>query len=320
MSTPFRSFVRAAAAALATILGAAAPAASQTPAPIPVHVTALPGDDVTSVIYAIHAGLFAKAGLDVTYEKAASGGAFIAAVASGAYDIGKASLTPILDAHDKGVPFVLVAPAGVYDDKLPYAGLLVSLDSPLHAGKDFTGKVVSASTLNDIGQVATDAWIDQHGGDWRTVRYIEVPMTAVGAALEAHRIDAGEAVNPPLAAVMATGKVRMIPTYGAIAPQFLLSAWFTTADWAKSHAEVVKTFARVVAQAAAYTNAHHAETAPLIADLSGIPVATIEHMTRVTDGTTLNPALLQPVIDAAAKYGAIKRAYRAQELISTALF
>lgn len=313
-----RIVVHAAALALLLVLGAARPSEAQTPARIPVHVTALPGDDVTSVIYAIHAGLFAKAGLDVTYERAASGGAFIAAVASGAYDIGKASLTPILDAHDKGVPFVLVAPAGIYDDKLPYAGLLVGLDSPIRSGKDFAGKIVSASTLNDIGQVATDAWIDQHGGDWHAVRYLEVPMTAVGAALEAHRIDAGEAVNPPLAAVMATGKVRMIPTYGAIAPLFLLSAWFTTADWAKSHPDVVKTFARIVAQAAAYTNAHHAKTAPLIAELSGIPVDTIQHMTRVTDGTILSAALLQPVIDAAAKYGAIKRSYRAQELIFTA--
>lgn len=307
--------MRTAAAAFLFALGAVQPGAAQAPAPIPLRVTALPVDGAVSGLYAIRAGLFAKAGLDIRYEKAAFGGAFIGAVASGAYDIGVANIKSILDAYDRGVPFVLIAPAAIYDDRIHDAGIVVSAGSPIRTGKDFNGKVVAASTLNDIGVVAADAWIDQHGGDWRTVRYVEIPMTALGAALEANRVDAGEAVNPALAAILATGKARVAATYGSIAPMFLLSAWFTTAEWAKNHPDVVRTFARVIAQSAAYTNTHHAETAPLIAELSGLPLDTIAHMTRATQGTSLDPALVQPLIDAAAKYQAIKRSFPAQQLI-----
>jgi hypothetical protein len=38
-------------------------------------------------------------------------------------------------------------------------------------------------------------------------------------------------------------------------------------------------------------------------------------MTRTIAGTSLLPAQIQPVIDSAAKYGALKRAFPAKEVI-----
>lgn len=68
----------------------------------------------------------------------------------------------------------------------------------------------------------------------------------------------------------------------------------------------MRLFTRVLAQAATYTNAHRAETAPLLAEASSIPLAVIEHMPRVTNGTRARPEDVQPVIDAAARYKTIK--------------
>jgi ABC-type nitrate/sulfonate/bicarbonate transport system substrate-binding protein len=77
----------------------------------------------------------------------------------------------------------------------------------------------------------------------------------------------------------------------------------------------VDKFARILETAAAYTNSHHAETAPMIADITGIALTTIEHMVRTNCATSLNPNEIQPVIDAAAKYGAIPQPFPARELL-----
>jgi NitT/TauT family transport system substrate-binding protein len=303
------------AVAIALVLCCAARAPADEPALIPVHIGVLPNDDMMSVIYAQQTGMFAKAGLDVTLEKSSSGVAIAAAVAGGSFDIGKSSITPIFDAHEKGIPFVLIAPGAIYESKTPYGGMLVPSNVTLAGGKDLAGKLIGVNSLGDIGQVGINAWVERTGGDPAALKYVEIPMPATPAALDANRVQAGEMVFPPLARAMATGKYKLIPVFSSIAPTFLFSVWFTTKDYAAKHPDVVKTFARVVADAATYTNAHHAQTAPILADFSAIPVDTIEHMPRVTNGTVVSAAQIQPVIDAAVKYGNVKHSFPAAEII-----
>jgi ABC-type nitrate/sulfonate/bicarbonate transport system substrate-binding protein len=294
--------------------GASAPALVRAdPALFPLHLGVTPNDDMISVVYAKQTGMFERAGLDVTIEKAQNGAAIAAAVASGAYEIGKSSTTPLFDAHVHGVPFVLIAPAAIYESTAPYGGIVTPV--PLKDGRDLNGKTIGTGTSNDIGTLGIKAWMDKTGGDLTTIRHLEIPISAVPAAIAQHRIDGGEMVYPPLARALAGGGLYLTPTLTAIAPTFVLSAWFTTTDFSSKHPEVVKAFARVVAEAATYTNAHHAETVQLLADFTGVPVDVIAHMTRVRNGTTLAVAQLQPVIDASVKYGDLKASFPAAELI-----
>src|SRR5271166_1219128 len=103
--------------AAACAIGATSRAKAATLTPLRIGIA--PSDGVTSVVYAAKTGLFEKAGLDVHIETQANGAAVAAAVLSGFFDIGNTSITSILLAHDKGLPFTLVAPAGVYDGKQP---------------------------------------------------------------------------------------------------------------------------------------------------------------------------------------------------------
>lgn len=307
--------------ALAAFGFSSAPAADQRvaqarPSLITLNVAANPADDVTPLIYAQSAGLFTKAGLDVHIQRLTSAAGLPAAVASGTYDIGKTSVASLFAAHEKGLPFTIIAPANVYYTKVYTVGLLVAKDLPMPSARDFNGKIVSVVALHDIGQIALDAWIDQRGGDWEAVHYVELPMSATLGAIEQGRVFAAEVGNPILAEALDSGKVKIIPAYDAIAPSYLLSGWFTTSDWASKHRDAVKLFARVIAQAAGYTNAHPAETAPLLADFSSIPLSVIEHMPRVRNGTTVSASQIQPVIDAAAKFKMIDHSFPAQEIMA----
>ena len=78
-------------------------------------------------------------------------------------------------------------------------------------------------------------------------------------------------------------------------------------------------FARVLAESTAYTNAHHAETAPIVADFTKIPLALFEGgMTRTISVTSLRLDTIQPLIDASAKYKFIPRTFSARDMVYAA--
>ncbi len=53
----------------------------------------------------------------------------------------------------------------------------------------------------------------------------------------------------------------------------------------------------------------------LVVELTKITVAPNEKMHRTLNAASLDPALLQPAIDAAAKYGIIPRSFPAREIL-----
>ncbi len=305
--------VLACAAALAFILSL--PVVAQ-PALTTIKVGLVPSDDITPVLYAVRSGMFKKVGLDVQLMPASSGTAVAAAVASQSYEIGKSSLVSLMNAHLRGLPIYLLAAGGVYDSKAPYAELVIAPDAAYKTGKDLNGKTIGVPALNDLNEVVIDGWIDQHGGDSKTLHYVEIPNSAATAALGEHRIDAYVMLYPPLAQALDSGKVKILgPAYDSIGKHFVFAGWFTTKAWADAHPDLAKKFASVVYQAAAYTNKHHAETAPMIADVTKIPQATIDKMPRTDAATAMNANEIQPLIDAAAKYKLIPEAFPAKDLI-----
>ncbi|HXP92215.1 MAG TPA: ABC transporter substrate-binding protein [Candidatus Binatia bacterium] len=297
------------------------PAPAQTPgALVPVRVASTPDDTFVAVIYAQRSGMFRQAGLDVALEPSSTSGAAIAAgVASGTYDIGKSSLTSLLAAHLRNVPFTLIAPGTLYDPKTPYGLLIVAKDSPIKSAKDLNGQTVAVAALNSLDQAAILAWMDQNGGDGKSLKFIELPQSEDGAALAQHRIAASLTIRPQLDQALSSGQARpLAPAFSAISRNYLVSAWFTTTDYAKAHPDVIAKFRRVVEQAAAYGNSHHDVTAPLLAEVSKIPLSVITSMERGVLGTQLTPALVQPVIDVSAKYNALSRTFPASEVIWSA--
>ena len=91
--------------------------------------------------------------------------------------------------------------------------------------------------------------------------------------------------------------------------------WPTTKDWASKNAATVKQFVKAMHDIAQWSNTHHDESAPILAKYSKIPVETIAHMRRGNFVERFDPALIQPVIDAAAHYGVIAAPFRASDII-----
>jgi NitT/TauT family transport system substrate-binding protein len=299
----------------ALALGAPLRALAQA-APQKVQLVGPETEDLTSLYYAIKNGLFLREGLDLSLTGATSGSAATAAVIAGTYEMAKASLLAMFAAHLRGLPIAIVAPELVYTPANAYALLQVAVDSPVRTGADLNGKTIGVPALNDLNELATRAWVDKNGGDWRSLKFVEVPNSLMDAALQQRRIDAGMMQSPSLDASLIAKTTRTLGDgYGAIAPSFYVGGFIARSDWAASNMDAVRKFNRVMAQASSYVNAHPNETLSYTVELTKIEIAPGQKIHRSLMATTLDPALVQAVIDAAAKYEVIARAFPAREIV-----
>lgn len=309
-----------AAGAAAALLPALGPsrvrAADAGPAPIRVATTL--DDTAMAVVFAARSGRFRAAGLDVQVSPQTTGAAIASGVAGGAYDIGKSSLTGILNAHVHGVPFLFVAPGSVSDRKITNGNLVVANDAGIASAKDLNGKTLSVAGLGGLDFVAISMWIDTNGGDSKTVKFVEIPQTEAALAVQSHRIAAALLNHPQADAALEMGTLHSLgEPFASLAPLYMIAGWFATADWIRANHDAMLRFARVVEETAAYANAHHAETAPVLAEFTKTPLPIVQKMTRAVLGTSLAPSLIQPVIDASVRYGVLSRGFPAAEVIAS---
>jgi NitT/TauT family transport system substrate-binding protein len=282
-----------------------------------IHIASVTNDTCSAILYAMKVGLFQKAGLNIDFEGMSSGAAASAAVAGGSAQFGQSSLVTLIDAHARGVPFTLVAPSGIITRGSLYAAALVRSDSPIKTAADLNGKIFAVPAIKDLNQIAAMAWVDQNGGDSRTLKFIELSAPASIAAIEDGRVDAANVGTPTLTLALEGGKTRiMAQVFDAFGNRFANTGWFTTIDYAKNNPDIVTRFAGVMRQAAQLANSHRAETAALLADYFKGDPKVYARMARVQFAVTLDPHDIQPLVDAAVKYKAIDHAFPAQELIS----
>jgi NitT/TauT family transport system substrate-binding protein len=306
-----------AASAGALSLFPARPLRAQTTAATHVAIGLPPSDDGTPLLYALHSGMLAKAGIDAELSPAQSGAAVSAAVAGGALQIGISSLVPLIGAHARGLSFQLVCPAAVYNNKAPYAAMIVKKDGPIRSARDLNGKTISSPALHDLIGTSNAAWIDQNGGDSSTVKAIELPGSVVLQAIVDGRIDAGTLLEPQLSDALQSGQVRILGyTFDAYGKAFPISGWFATAEYIAANRDLIVRFARVLREANAYCNGHHSETAPLLAAFAKVELARVLQSTRVSYGDVLDLKQIQGVIDVSAKYKVIATPFPASELVS----
>jgi NitT/TauT family transport system substrate-binding protein len=299
----------------AAALGTALPRLAGAQALAPLRATSAIDDAATPFLYAMESGLFRKNGFDASLERATNGAAAASAVVGGSFEVGKSSVISLLSAHVRGLPIVVVAPAGDYDSSRPSAALVVKADSPLRSGADFNGKTVAVSALNDSFSLSMRTWVDLHGGDASTLKLIEIPMSASAAAITSGRIDAAVLIQPFLRPALDSGAVRVLgDPVSAFGNHHTDSAWFTTTAFTQTNPDAVNRFMRAIRDAAIYVNGHPSETAYLLAKFAMVQPSDVMKM-RVIQGVRLDTANFQVLIDAAARYKIIPERFEARDLI-----
>lgn len=266
-------------------------------------------------IYAKDQGFFAKNGVNVElqYVPGASGG-ITAALVGGALDIGCISMGPTSNAHLRGIPLRLIAPGGIITAESPTTVMCVAKNSPITTARDLNGKVVGTVVLRDVIHVAEAKWIDDNGGDSKTVKFIEMSMSDAAPALVAGRIDAFPVGEPLLS--NAKDELRQIgDIYTVLGKRVMISMHIAMAEWLEKNADTARRIVVAMRQAAQWANANRPMTVAIIAREMKIPLETVTKMRHVIFGETLDVTMIQPQIDALAAYKFIDHRYNVSDII-----
>jgi NitT/TauT family transport system substrate-binding protein len=297
-------------------LAVAAPASVRAAdEPLTLRVAATANDTYAEAYYAAERGDFLKAGLNVQVLTFTNGASVAQAVVTGAADIGISNVVQIATAVEKGIPIRYFAAGGLYSTDEPTSALDVAQNSSVRAARDFEGQTIGVSTLKDTSAIATEAWLVANGADLSKIHFVEMPFAAMGAALVRGTV-AGAVISEPSLSAAHTGGARIFAkSYDGIAGHFMISGWFATQDFERQNATAVKRFAQVIYATARWANTHRADSAKILVKYAQLDPAAVRDMARCRYAVILDLKMIQPALDAAARYGALDRPIAAAEII-----
>jgi NitT/TauT family transport system substrate-binding protein len=281
--------------------------------PINLTIALIPSESAAQAYYAQDLGYFKAAGLNVTLTPMAASPPIIAAVSSSAADIGNSVVGSVVAARSRGINVKFIAPAGLYSTNAPTARLVGLKGTAYHTGSDLSGKTIAVTGLADLTFYATKQWVEATGGNPNSMKFIELPEPEMLPALKEHRVDAGNLIEPFIASA-GDDIVSIAKVDDFVAKRFLATGWIASDAWLAAHPDIAVKFAAVMKQTAEWANTHHTESAAILLKYTKLTPEIVAHMNRATYGTALEPALIQPVIDNAAKYGSFPRPVSAAEL------
>jgi len=304
-------------AAIALIAGGALaagrPVAAQTAAPS-VRIGAQAIDASGEAFYGSDSGIFVRNGIDPQVTVLPNGATIIAAVLSGNLDVGEANPMQVATAIARGLPLQVIAPAVLYSKRDANANLVVAKDSPLKSPKDLTGATLGVGSLGDFNQISVLAWLDRNGIPRESVHFVEIPFGQVGAALARGTIQAGFITEPFKGDAVRAAQIRdFADTYLAVAPELAVVVWFTTKGWLEKNPETAKKLVSGIYATARYSNTHYQQTGETLAKVAKMDPAVVAVMKRLYYATSNERRYLEPILDVAAKYGAIAHPIRFEE-------
>jgi len=298
---------------VAALTSFAGPASAQTPTP--VVVASFPIDLAGPLYYALDLGYFKKAGLDVTVQPFTNVQEGAAAMVAGSINVGAANIATIAAAHLRGIDFRFFSPSGIFTESAaPTEVIVVPKTSPIRTAADLNGKTVAVAGIKSMLQVATMGWADKHGGDGKSMKFVEIPFPQMDAALSAHRVDAVVLTEPFASAATDDTRVIGSPEEG-VAPTFMTIGWFATSAWLQANPDTAARFAGAVREAAMWGNAHHRESAVILSKYSKMSTDVVNKTARSVYGVNLDAKLIQPAIDVSARYGIIDHAFPASDIM-----
>jgi ABC-type nitrate/sulfonate/bicarbonate transport system substrate-binding protein len=282
-----------------------------------IRVVGPANDGMKPVWYAMRSGIFRRYNVNVESSTVNSGSAAIAAMVGGSAEIAYTNLLAVFQGYLRGVPIQIVAPSALYLKEKPQSAMVVLNNSPLRTGKDVNGKTFSSPSVKDLNEAVMRAWVDKNGGDSKTMRIVEIPASSSLPALEEGRIDVATMYEPALTQALLTGRVRVLGRqFEAVGDRFQQTAFAGLGTYIDRNREAMSRFARAMHESTVYTNTHLPETVDLVASYTGVTPEVIAKSVRFIDPEYAEARNIQPMLDICFKYGAIDRAFSAEEVIS----
>jgi NitT/TauT family transport system substrate-binding protein len=293
---------------------------AQTAAPVLLRIATPGGDGNAMAWYAQDTGIFHKYGLDSQIEaiRRGSGAAIAAAVTGGSADIGEGDIISVAAAREHGIFLTMLAPSFLYRSAEPIAALIVAKTSTFKTAKDLDGSVIAVPSLEGPAKLATQKWLQLHGADISTIKFVELSPANMAASVAQGTVSAASLNEPYLAPALDRDRELGYP-YDAFGKTVQVSIWFARDDWVKTHADVAQRFTRAMRETAAWANdpKNRPLSAAILQKYDNFPSDQIGHMRRAAYGERFDPAVMQPLLDAAFQQRSLPNPIDAKDLIGS---
>jgi NitT/TauT family transport system substrate-binding protein len=303
-----------------TVAAIAAPtiaSAQGTPPPVTLRVGSVPAEFTANLIYAMDQGYFTREGITIELQPMSSGPATGAALLGGAFDIGVTDPLTVALAHERGVDLVFIAPGAGFATPWPLA-FATHPDLEIREARDLNGKTLGTIALGNATDIMSYYWIDHNGGNSQSIKWVEVPFPAGVAAIQAKRIDGELFGEPFISQARDAGLTITLMEHNTPAALWMVNGWITTRAWADRNKDTVRRFATAIRAASRWANTHVAETVPIVSKYTKLPEATIKGIMAHPWIETLQPELVQPVLDTCASYGSLSKTFPARDIFYAA--
>lgn len=303
------------AATMVFMLGAAAACGSSSdgeadsggPQKVTVGIIAIV--DVAPLYLGDEQGFFEERGIELTMESGQGGAAIVPGVMSGQFQFGFSNVTSLMLARDQGLPLKIVAPGnsstGV--DGEDFSAVVVTDDSPIQSAKDLAGKTVAVNTLKNIGDTTIRESIRKDGGDPDSVKFVELALPDMPAAVANGQVDAAWVVEPFVAISKGQGDRVIASNLVDTAPDLMIAGYFTSEELAQSDPELVENFVAAMTESLEYADAHPDEARDIVSTYTEIDAETLANVTLPKWPTTINEESTQKLADLAEQDGLVEQ-------------
>jgi NitT/TauT family transport system substrate-binding protein len=200
----------------------------------------------------------------VTPTTVASGQQAIPRLLSGQIQFTAADPLGAIQAIAHNLPLVIVAPASYVpsDSAHDSTGLLVNHASPITSASGLNGRTIAVNAIGGFVQLAAEASIDQAGGDSSSIKWIEVPLPNIVAAVQAGEVEGGVDAEPFVTQGKSAGLRDVLAVTSRALAGVPSAVYVTSKAYASSHPDIVKAFAASLysANAALATNPQQVRT------------------------------------------------------------
>jgi sulfonate transport system substrate-binding protein len=244
-----------------------------------------------------------------------AGPQLLEALAVGSLELGLTGDSPPVFAQAAGKDLRYV---GAEPPKPRSSAILVHADSPITTLAGLKGRRIALQRGSSAHYLTVRA-LARAGLAWSDIQPVWLPPAEARAAFERGSVDAWAIWDPFYAATEIDLKPRVLATGEGLSGNN--SFYLASSAFAREHPQALLAVFEELTRADAYVQSHRKEAARLVADFSGLPLATvhrfIERRPRAPTGP-LPPALVaeqQRVADAFAALGLIPQPVKVAEIV-----
>lgn len=302
--------------AVASVLWADRALAQDKPL-IPVRAAYVPVATWLPAWVALDKGIFARHGLAVTLTQIQNL-SLLPGTVGRQFEFAASTPTDLIKAVAGGLDVVASAGQAIEVKSNPTTQVIVRKDGNVKTIQDLKGKAVAAPTLGAVIHVATLYWLKKNGVDPSSIRAVEVPFPNMSDQLKAGNVDAVEALEPFVGAMLAAGNVSLGDPLLAAGDSVLFPFWISDGKWARANQPVIKAWIDGLTEAKSFMDANPEETRAILAKYSHLPPAVVQKVPLPTYKFTISPDELGVWIDVLKDLGQLAAPIDKAKIVVTA--